>query len=130
MKRHEIMSRVKNKNTKPELIVRSLLHQLGFRFRLHRKDLPGTPDITLSRYNTVVFVNGCLWHGHNCARGKLPKTNSKFWSEKINKNIQRDKTHIETLRNYGWNVIIVWDCETNSNDKISQLTEKFEKIRF
>lgn len=123
------MSRVKNKNTKPEIVVRSLLHQLGFRFRLHRNDLPGTPDITLPKYNTVIFVHGCFWHGHDCERGRLPKTNSKFWEAKITKNIQRDKSNIEALKEKGWNVIIIWNCETTSFHKISRLSEKFEGLR-
>lgn len=129
MKRHEIMSRVKNKNTKPEIIVRSLLHQSGFRFRLHRKDLPGTPDITLPKYKTVVFVHGCLWHGHHCERGKLPKTNRSFWEAKINNNIQRDIANKKALKENGWNVMTIWDCETSSQTKINHLAEKFEKLR-
>lgn len=122
------MSRVKNKNTKPELVIRSLLHQLGYRFRLHQKNLPGTPDIVLPRFKAVIFVHGCLWHGHNCKRGKLPKTNRKFWANKIIKNTQRDKDNIEALKENGWNVIIVWNCETSSYAKLTHLAEKFDEI--
>lgn len=98
-KRSQIMSRVSGKNTKPELIVRSLLHNMGYRFRLHRKDLPGKPDITLPKYKKNIFVHGCFWHGHlDCPRAKRPATNKKFWNEKLNKNIERDKVAVRNLK--------------------------------
>ncbi|TVR73375.1 MAG: DNA mismatch endonuclease Vsr [Spirochaetaceae bacterium] len=120
-KRREIMSRVKNRSTRQELFVRSLLHRLGYRFRLHRSDLPGTPDIVLPKYSTVVFVNGCFWHGHDCPRGKLPESNKDFWAEKIEKNRNRDQQNIETLESLGWQVVVVWTCETASAVKLTAL---------
>ena len=120
-KRREIMSRVRNRNTRPEVLVRSLLHRLGYRFRLHRNDLPGTPDIVLPKYGTVIFVHGCFWHGHDCTRGKLPSTNQDFWHKKIEKNVVRDKKATTRLRSQGWNVINVWSCETTSTPKLNSL---------
>lgn len=111
-KRSQIMSRIGGKNTKPEIIVRSLLHNLGYRFRLHRKDLPGKPDITLPKYKKVIFVHGCFWHGHNnCKRSNRPATNKKFWHEKLGKNIERDKITMHNIKNLGWDSLVVWTCE-------------------
>lgn len=121
------MSRVKNRNTHAEVLVRSLLHRLGFRFRLHRSDLPGTPDIVLPKYKTVVFVNGCLWHGHTCKRGKLPSTNRCFWKAKITKNMARDCNNYEKLRSQGWNIVVVWSCETHSLIKLTELGHRLVK---
>lgn len=115
------MSRVKNRNTRQELLVRSLLHQLGYRFRLHRTDLPGTPDIVIPKYSTVIFVNGCFWHGHDCPRGKLPQTNPSFWSAKIEKNRKRDQQNATSLESLGWHVVNVWTCETTSAAKLTEL---------
>ncbi len=123
------MSRVKNRNTKPELVVRSLLHQLGFRFRLHRQDLPGTPDITLPKYKTVVFVHGCFWHGHDCNKGKLPNTRRDFWKEKTSINRDRDKANLDALNSEGWSVITVWECQTKSSSKLTDLSEMFMKLK-
>jgi DNA mismatch endonuclease, patch repair protein len=109
------MSRIKGKNTKPEIIVRKLLHSMGYRFRLHRKDLPGKPDIVLPKYKTVIFVNGCFWHGHEkCIDGHIPKTNSDYWREKIKKNIERDSNNIAKLEKDTWDVVVIWECETRN----------------
>jgi DNA mismatch endonuclease (patch repair protein) len=121
------MSRVKNRNTRQELLVRSLLHRLGYRFRLHRSDLPGTPDIVLPKYSTVVFVNGCFWHGHDCPRGKLPQSNTDFWLAKIEKNRRRDQQAFKELEFLGWNVVIVWTCETTSAAKLTELGHRLVK---
>lgn len=111
-KRSEVMSRIRGKNTKPEMILRSQLFRQGFRFRIHQKDLPGKPDIVLPKYRTVIFVHGCFWHYHkDCREGRIPSTNSKFWKEKLRKNIAKDKKHVEALKIEGWNVIVVWECE-------------------
>ena len=113
------MSRVSGKNTKPELVVRSLLHNMGYRFRLHRNDLPGKPDITLPKYKKIIFVHGCFWHGHiDCPRAKRPTTNKKFWNEKLNKNIERDKITVNNLKALGWDVLTVWTCEVKDTEKL------------
>ena len=117
------MSAIKSKNTKPEIAVRKLLHSMGYRFRLHRKDLPGSPDIVLPKYKTVIFVHGCFWHRHeNCKYASTPKTRKEFWNKKFNDNILRDKKNLEILSSLGWKIIIIWECETknieNLRDKI------------
>jgi len=118
-KRSRIMSRVRGKNTKPEIIIRSLLHNMGYRFRLHRKDLPGKPDITLPKYKKIILVHGCFWHGHvGCSRSRRPSTNQKFWNKKLDKNIERDKLTVNTLNQLGWEVLIIWSCEVNDTDKL------------
>jgi len=119
------MSKIRSKNTKPEIILRSALHQLGYRFRVHKKDLPGKPDIVLPKYNTIIFVHGCFWHYHkDCREGRIPNTNSKFWKEKLSKTIERDKTHQKDLREMGWNVLIFWECEVEK-----KLDEVLKKIK-
>jgi DNA mismatch endonuclease (patch repair protein) len=120
-KRREIMSRVKNKNTRQELLVRSLLHRLGYRFRLHRTDLPGTPDLVLPKHCIALFVHGCFWHGHDCSRGKLPQTNRAFWQAKIQKNMVRDAKAYGALRRLGWQPMVVWTCETTSAVRLTEL---------
>jgi len=111
-KRSWNMSRIKGKNTKSELTVRSILHSMGFRFRIHRKDLPGTPDIVLPKYKTVIFVNGCFWHQHyGCKYATRPKSNQDFWDKKLNKNIDRDKENYKKLKELGFKVILIWECE-------------------
>lgn len=110
------MSRIKSKNTKPELLVRSWLHRHGFRFRLHVKDLPGTPDIVLPRYRTVIEVRGCYWHRHpGCRFAYTPKSNVEFWNAKFAENIKRDISTDETLKESGWRVIVIWECEVKMN---------------
>lgn len=114
--RSRIMGRVKGKDTKPERLVRSALHRLGFRFRLHVAGLPGTPDIVLPRHRTVVFVNGCFWHGHaGCKRASLPKTRPEFWQSKISANKRRDLRSIRRLRSLGWRVITIWECRVRDS---------------
>ena len=106
------MSRIKGKNTKPEMLVRKFLHKNGFRYRLHVKDLPGKPDIVLPKYKTVIFVHGCFWHGHEgCAKATLPTTRREWWEAKINGNIRNDDNAITALKAAGWNVIVVWQCD-------------------
>lgn len=116
--RSSMMSSVKNKNTKPEILVRSILHKNGLRFRLHRKDLPGSPDIVLPRYKTAIFVHGCFWHGHDCPKGSRPTSNQEFWNEKLDGNMERDKANYISLQSLGWSVKIIWECsiqETTAN---------------
>ncbi len=108
------MSRIRSKNTKPEMIVRSWLHKQGYRFRLHDKTLPGKPDIVLKKYKTVIFVHGCFWHGHkNCKHYVVPKTRTEWWLDKINGNIARDKKAQKQLKKLGWKVVNVWECKKN-----------------
>lgn len=116
-KRSAIMRAVKSKDTKPELRLRRALHALGFRYRLNVKDLPGKPDLVFPKHRAVLFVHGCFWHGHNCKRGRRkPKTNAKYWQEKIAKNRARDTKNIEALKAMGWRVLIVWECEISTLD--------------
>jgi len=114
------MSRIRGKNTKPELIVRRLLHRLGYRFRLHQKDLPGQPDVVLRKYKTAIFIHGCFWHGcEKCDRGiRIPKTNTEFWIKKIAENRGRDTDALVKIRNLGWQVIVLWACETADTTKL------------
>ena len=110
--RSYLMSQVRGKNTKPELVVRSFLHRNGFRFRLHVKSLPGTPDIVLPKYKTVIDVRGCYWHRHpECKKTTTPSTNIAFWQKKFNENIARDQRTEAELQKLGWRVIVIWDCE-------------------
>jgi DNA mismatch endonuclease, patch repair protein len=119
-KRSLLMSHVRHKDTKPECIVRSALHKAGFRFRLHNKSLPGTPDIILPKYRTVIFVHGCFWHRHpNCKMATMPKQNADFWKQKFEHNIQRDKQKAHDLEALGWHVVTVWECETKRIEELS-----------
>ncbi|MDR3571141.1 MAG: very short patch repair endonuclease [Candidatus Pacebacteria bacterium] len=113
------MAAVPNRNSQPELIVRRALHRLGYRFRLHRKDLPGTPDIVLATHRLCIFVHGCFWHRHeDCRRSTVPSTNTRFWLEKFAKNKARDQDVTERLTAFGWRVEVIWTCETTSEDKL------------
>ncbi len=108
--RSRMMSGIKSKNTKPELIIRSLLHKSGFRYRLHVKDLPGKPDLVLKKYKAVIFVHGCFWHMHDCKYFKWPKSHVNFWKEKISKNHDNDRKNLVKLSNLGWRVCVIWEC--------------------
>ena len=111
-KRSSVMSKIRSKNTKPEIILRKALFSKGFRYRIHDKNLPGKPDIVLPKYRTLIFVHGCFWHYHSdCKEGKVPKTNAKFWAEKLSKNIERDLKHNLALTALGWKIITFWECE-------------------
>lgn len=105
------MQKVRTKDTGPEMEVRSLLHRMGYRFRLHRKDLPGTPDIVFPRLKVVVFVHGCFWHAHGCRKGQLPKSRQDYWVPKLAANRLRDHNHVQKLTDSGWHVIVIWQCE-------------------
>jgi len=122
-KRSEIMSRIRSENTKPEKRIRSFLHSEGWRFVLHDKRLPGSPDIVLPKYKSVVQVRGCFWHDHKCKLSSQPKTNIKFWKEKLKTNSERDKKNDQKLKRLGWKNIIVWECKTNTIKKF-QKTKK------
>lgn len=119
------MSRIQNRDTKPELIVRSLLHRKGYRFRLHRKDLPGKPDIVLPCFNTIIFVNGCFWHRHEgCRFAYTPQTRVDFWQNKFNQNIKRDQKVQNELLNLGWQVYVIWECETKNPHALEKIIEQ------
>lgn len=114
--RHDCMSHIRSKDTKPEQLLRQALWHKGFRYRLHVKDLPGKPDIVLPKYKTVIFVNGCFWHGHKgCKDFVIPKSNTAFWLEKIGKNKERDAKDETALKYAGWKVITIWECELKKN---------------
>lgn len=115
-----IMSRVQSQNTKPELLVRSLVHRLGYRFRLYRRELPGAPDLVFPARSKVIFVHGCFWHGHPCKRGaRLPKANAAYWLEKITRNKKRDQRHRRQLRQQGWSVLVLWECQLRDRRKLA-----------
>ncbi len=127
-KRSWNMSRIKGKDTKPELIVRSLLHKMGYRFRLHKKDLPGKPDIVLPKYQTVIFVNGCFWHRHkNCKYAYQPKSRIDFWEKKFSDTVERDTIKKAELEKLGWKVIIVWECEVKLPSIADTIKEQLEQ---
>jgi len=125
-RRSALMARVRQENTKPELVTRRLLHSMGFRFRLHDRRLPGTPDIVLKRHRKIVFVHGCFWHGHEgCRRSELPETRHDWWAAKIAGNRQRDDAVAGDLQGLGWDVLVVWECETRDGEVLSQRLRSF-----
>lgn len=125
-----IMSRVRSQNTKPELLVRSLAHRLGYRFRLCRRELPGAPDLVFSARAKVIFVHGCFWHGHPCKRGaRLPKANAAYWREKIARNKQRDQRHRRQLRQLGWSVLVLWECQLRDRQKLALRLSRFLELQ-
>lgn len=119
-KRSQIMASIFSKDTKPEILVRKRLFAKGYRFRKNIKTLPGKPDIVLKRYKTILLINGCFWHGHNCKASKLPSTNRTFWELKISANVKRDKKNIYKLKRLGWKVIQVWQCRIASEVKLER----------
>lgn len=127
-KRSRMMSGIKGKNTKPELAVRKLVHRMGFRYRLHRKDLPGSPDLVFPRLKKVIFVHGCFWHRHpGCRFAYTPKSNVQFWLEKLEGNARRDTVSLSLLDALGWVVLIVWECETSDLDALTRKVSLFLK---
>lgn len=121
--RSALMSKIGPKNTSPELIVRRWLHKAGYRFRLHRRDLPGTPDIVLPRLRIAIFVHGCFWHAHGCTKGRPPKSRPEFWLPKLARNRARDAEKRTALEAAGWQVIEVWQCEAQSNEALAARLE-------
>lgn len=121
-----LMSKVRSQDTAPEIVVRQTAHALGFRFRLHSRSLPGTPDIVLPKYQSVIFVHGCFWHGHRrCRKSKRPTTNISFWNAKLEKNERRDKSNILKLRKLGWRVLVIWECQTHRLLALENLISRF-----
>lgn len=129
-KRSTVMSRIKSKNTQPEIIVRKLLHGAGFRYRLHNQKLPGKPDLVLKKYRLCIFVHGCFWHAHeSCKLAHAPKSRIEYWQNKLNKNVYRDKQNITRLIDQGWRVAVVWECYTRytaDEEMKSSLTQAIE----
>ncbi len=127
-RRSEIMSSVRSKDTEPELIVRKYLFSEGLRYRVNDKSLPGRPDIKLTKFKTIVFVNGCFWHGHkDCKIYVMPKTNKKFWNDKIERNKERDKKNLRKLKKLGWNVIVIWECDIKRKSSRNKVLKKVLK---
>lgn len=123
------MSRIKATDTKPEILVRKFLHAGGLRYRLHDKSLPGKPDLTLRKYNTVIFVNGCFWHGHRgCKYFVMPKTRTEWWKDKIEKTIRRDNKSLNDLKDLGWYPIVIWECELKAEKRNNSLEFLYKKI--
>jgi DNA mismatch endonuclease (patch repair protein) len=126
--RSRIMRAVKGANTTPELAVRRLAHRMGYRFRLHRKDLPGKPDLVFPRLHKVVFVHGCFWHGHDCARGaRVPVRNRDYWTQKVARNKARDENVPASLKVLGWKSLVIWECETKGAREIEKRLKRFLK---
>ena len=124
--RRRTMQAVKSKDTAPEMTVRRLAHGMGYRFRLHRKDLPGKPDLVFPRLHKALFVHGCFWHGHDCARGaRVPKSNTDYWTAKVARNRARDKTARERLQAAGWDVLLLWECELKDAARVAKRLEGF-----
>ena len=123
------MSRIRSANTKPEEMVRKYLFSKGFRYRNNVRNLPGCPDIVLPKYKTVIFVNGCFWHKHDCRRFVWPSSNADYWKAKINRNVERDLINTASLISLGWKVIVVWECEFKSSNKQKRLDELCSEIK-
>jgi DNA mismatch endonuclease (patch repair protein) len=130
-RRSQNMSKIRSKNTLPEILIRKALWRMGYRYRLHYKLLPGKPDIVITRYKIVIFVHGCFWHRHeNCIEASRPKTNSEYWETKISRNIERDKKHQNEIKQLGWKVIIIWECSVKKDieENIKLLEKQLDKI--
>jgi DNA mismatch endonuclease, patch repair protein len=123
--RSRIMSRVRGKNTLPELVVRKIAYSLGFRFRLHQKNLPGSPDIVFPKRRTAIFIHGCFWHRHpGCNRASVPQSHTDFWQLKLGRNVERDQAAITALEEMGWHVAVIWECETTNPDTVKELLRR------
>jgi DNA mismatch endonuclease (patch repair protein) len=126
------MSQVKSKNTTPELAVRRAAHALGLRFRLHRENLPGKPDLVFPRLRVALFVNGCFWHSHSeCERARIPRSNVGYWKPKLRRNVERDRENLRSLRKLGWRVVVIWECESKNpilvRTRLRRLVKNFEE---
>lgn len=117
-KRSAVMAVIRSKDTKPEMAIRRALHAAGFRFRLHVRTLPGKPDIVLPRYKTAIQVRGCFWHGHSCHDGHIPKSRADYWPAKLMKNTERDRANDERLKQMGWNLLVIWECDCSSSQRL------------
>lgn len=124
MQRSQNMAAIKSFNTSPEIYIRKILFSEGYRYRINQKKLPGNPDIVLAKYKTVIFINGCFWHRHNCQLTSTPKSNIEYWTKKFQLNLDRDKKNYQALINLGWKIIIVWECSLRGKSKLSESTLK------
>jgi DNA mismatch endonuclease (patch repair protein) len=130
MDRSENMRRIRSRDTSPELAIRSLVHKMGYRFRLHRKDLPGKPDLVFPSRRKVIFVHGCFWHAHNCKTAHTPKSNASYWKPKFQRNRARDRKNLKVLVKLGWRPLVIWECEVRNNRLVQQSVRRFlEKSR-
>ena len=128
--RSRIMAKVRSKDTKPELLVRSIVHRLGYRFRLHDKSLVGNPDIVLKRHRKIIFVNGCFWHQHpGCIHAERPASNTDYWNKKLDRTIERDRINLKKLDAQGWDILVVWECETRDIDALTERLARFLRCK-
>lgn len=128
--RRRNMAAIKGKDTKPEMVVRRLVYRLGYRYRLHSRDLPGRPDLLFRSRRKVIFVHGCFWHMHECRYGQVePQTNARFWQEKRQANVQRDRRQVMALESEGWHVLVVWECQTRDDERLTGMLTKFLETR-
>ncbi len=125
MDRSENMRAIRSRDTEPERAVRSLVHRLGYRFRLHRQDLPGTPDLVFPARHKVIFVHGCFWHSHACKSGLVPQSNRGFWLPKLRRNKARDRKNLESLTQQGWKALVIWQCELKDSSVVRQRVKRF-----
>jgi DNA mismatch endonuclease (patch repair protein) len=119
------MRAITSKGMRPEVAIRRLVYRLGYRFRLHKKDLPGKPDLVFASRRKVIFVHGCFWHGHDCTRGHVPRSNADYWRAKISRNRQRDKRTVKDLIKSGWGVLVIWECEINEDSTLQRRIRSF-----
>jgi len=124
-RRSEIMSRIRSTDTRPEMLVRRLLHGLGYRYALHRRDLPGVPDLVFPSRRKIVFVQGCFWHQHKCIDGRVPKSRVAYWKPKLLRNVERDRRNISKLRRDRWSVMLVWECDIANSDTLRKRLVRF-----
>ncbi|HQU59793.1 MAG TPA: DNA mismatch endonuclease Vsr [Saprospiraceae bacterium] len=125
-KRSDIMKRVKSSNTRPEMLIRKYLFSKGYRYRLHKKDIPGKPDLIFPAKKKIIFINGCFWHGHDCKRGaRIPKANREYWLKKIGRNVERDKENFSKLKELGYKVAVIWECEMKDFQAIAEKLATF-----
>lgn len=124
-RRSENMRRIRSKGMKPEMAVRRMVHSLGYRYRLHRRDLPGKPDLVFGPRRAVIFVHGCFWHQHDCRDGKIPSSNTEYWKPKLGRNVERDIQNQMKLREAGWKILTIWECEIYEEDKLKYRIHEF-----
>lgn len=123
--RSALMARIHSADTSPEIELRRLLHALGYRFRLHRSDLPGKPDVVLPRHRAAILMHGCFWHGHTCKDGRRPRSNTDYWNSKLDRNHRRDKMNVVALRRLGWRCMVVWECQLKKKERLTDRVTRF-----